>query len=164
MQEIWKDVEGYTGYQISNLGRVKSVKRGKPRILKYVQTGFGYCRVSLCQDAIVSTKSIHQLVAIAFLGHKTGSHTVVVDHINNDVSDNRAINLQIISQRENATKDQFRQNFSSKYIGVSRRKGTNIWIAQIHINGKGTKIGTFINEIDAHNAYQEKLKQINDVK
>lgn len=32
--EIWKDIEGYPNYQVSNMGRVKSLKFGKEKMLK----------------------------------------------------------------------------------------------------------------------------------
>jgi len=34
MVEIWKDIPGFLDYQVSNLGRVKSLKREKEKILK----------------------------------------------------------------------------------------------------------------------------------
>ena len=49
--------------------------------------------------------SIHQLVAMSFLGHSPdGTHKVVVDHVNDDKIDNRVKNLQLLSNRENCNK------------------------------------------------------------
>ena len=49
MTEIWKDIEGYNGiYQISNLGRVKSlgnIKNKKDKIIKPVKNNKGYLRI-----------------------------------------------------------------------------------------------------------------------
>ena len=51
MEEIWKDVAGYEGhYKISNFGRVKSLKKGKERILKLVSTAQGYHCVTMQID------------------------------------------------------------------------------------------------------------------
>ena len=48
---------------------------------------------------------------------------------------------------------------TSKFKGVSLRK--NKWIAQISINKKRIYLGSFNTEIEAHEAYQNKLKEIN---
>lgn len=46
--EIWVDIEGYKGlYQISNMGRVKSLKYGKERILKPTKDNKGYFRLNI---------------------------------------------------------------------------------------------------------------------
>lgn len=70
MTEIWKDIDGYEGiYQISNLGRVKSLKRKKGRILKGQIAGKGYVYVSLVKSKIIKTCSVHRLVAKAFISN-----------------------------------------------------------------------------------------------
>lgn len=66
MEEIWKDIEGYEGlYQVSNMGRVRSLKYKKERILKPRKQS-GYYRVSLYNDKKYEY-SIHRLVANAFI-------------------------------------------------------------------------------------------------
>lgn len=47
--EIWKDIEGYEGYKISNYGNVKSLKFGKEKILKPIKDKYGYLQVILCK-------------------------------------------------------------------------------------------------------------------
>lgn len=76
--ETWKDIKDYEGcYQVSNLGRVKSlertVKRGtnflpiKERILKsYINTD-GYLMVDLRKDGKRKTTRIHRIVGEAFI-------------------------------------------------------------------------------------------------
>ena len=54
--EIWKGIEGFDGYQISNYGRVKSLKYGKEKILKGVKNSWGYLQVGLRKDK----KRIHK--------------------------------------------------------------------------------------------------------
>ena len=48
--EIWKDIEGYDNYMVSNLGRVKSLKFNKERILKPYKTEKGYLKISLIKN------------------------------------------------------------------------------------------------------------------
>lgn len=66
MREIWKDIKGYEGlYQISNLGRVKSL-RGKQKILKHNERQ-GYPIVQLSNKMERHSYQIHRLVAEAFI-------------------------------------------------------------------------------------------------
>lgn len=65
MDEIWKDIEGYEGlYQVSNLGNVKSVRKNK---LIGNNNHRGYRHACLCVDGKETYKSVHRLVADAFI-------------------------------------------------------------------------------------------------
>lgn len=159
MKEVFKDVQGYEGiYQVSNLGRVKSLKFSKEKIMKLSIDGGGYLKVNLNKDKEVKTYKVHKLVAINFLGHEPKGNTIVIDHINNYKIDNRANNLQLISHRENSTKDL--KEGSSKYVGVSWNKKSKKFISKIHINGKNKFLGYFTNELEASRAYQKELKNL----
>lgn len=162
-KEVFKDIPDFEGlYQVSNLGRVKSLKFNKERILKAGIESKGYCIVNLCKNKKQYSKHVHKLVAITFLDHVPCGHKLVVDHINNIKSDNRLENLQLTTQRENASKDQ--KNSSSKYTGVYWSKHASKWHSQIQINGKLKRLGYFTNEYEAHLAYQTELKNINKAK
>lgn len=73
--EIWKDISGYEGlYQVSNLGRVKSLERidnnnhpVKEKIIKPYKTIGGYMQVCLWKNGKVKHLQIHRLVAQAFI-------------------------------------------------------------------------------------------------
>ena len=158
-EEIFKDVPGYEGlYQVSNLGRVKSLKFNKERILKTPPVGYGYCICNLFLEGNCKTFYVHILVAMAFLNHKPNGHKMVIDHINNVKTDNRLENLQLISNRQNTSKD--RKGYSSQYVGVAWYEAKSKWISQIMINGKLKYLGLFTNEIEAAKAYQSKLNEI----
>lgn len=157
MLEIWKEIEGYEGrYLVSDLGRVKSLV-GNHKILKYFLSN-GYKHVQLHLRRKRKNRSIHSLVAQAFLGHKQCGYEVVVDHINNIGMDNRLCNLQLVSQRVNASKD--KSGYTSKHIGVSLHKRTGIWEAHIVINKKDVYLGRFTDELEASKAYQKALRNI----
>jgi len=170
VQEIFKDIPNFEGiYQISNLGSVKSLERKvkhskgglrmvKEKILKPTDDGKGYLQVMLQRQGRIKLFQVHQLVAMVFLNHKPCGHKLVVDHINNISSDNRVENLQLISNRENSSKD--KKGGSSKYVGVCWSKAIRKWIAYIKINEKRIHLGTFKDEYKAHLAYQNKLKEI----
>lgn len=70
MEEIWKDIEGYEGlYQVSNLGRVRSLKRNTTNgiIRKQFKNNEGYMTVTLSKNGIIRRVAIHRLVAKAFI-------------------------------------------------------------------------------------------------
>lgn len=82
-----------------------------------------------------------------------------VDHINGDGLDNRRCNLRICTHRQNCQnrKPNNKSRFS-KYKGVSWHQ--NKWIAHIGHNWHTQYLGTFDNEIDAANAYDNKAKEL----
>ncbi len=119
--------------------------------------------VRLYKNKIGKTFRTHQLIAMAFLNHVPNGHKLVVDHIDNDKLNNKANNLQLVSQRKNASKDQFRLNRSSQYVGVNlckRAKIKNRWVARITINGKMKRLGGFNTELEANEAYCKALKEL----
>lgn len=90
--EIWKDVEGYPNYQVSNMGRVKSLKFGKERILKSGKNKWGYVLVALCKDGKQKTFKVHRLVASAFIPNP--NNLSQINHIDEDKTNNRVDNLE----------------------------------------------------------------------
>ena len=155
--EEYRDVKGFEGlYQISDLGNVKSFKRNKERILKGSTDIKGYIQITLGKDGKAYNRTMHQLVAIAFLGHEpNGFKGLVVDHIDNNPLNNRLDNLQLITHRENITKE---RRGVSKYTGVTWSKQQKKWRAGITINGNRKVLGFFAKELEAAAAYQVALK------
>lgn len=161
-QEIWKDVIGYEDiYQVSNIGNIKSLnynRTGKEQLLVLSKDRFGYLCIHLCKQGKKRKFKVHQLVAIEFLNHIPCGHERVVDHIDTNKKNNDVSNLQILSNRENLSKD--KKGYSSQYVGVAWCKSNKKWRAQMTINKKVVHLGNFNNEIDAHNAYQNRLKEL----
>lgn len=99
MDEVWKDT-GVSGYQVSNLGRVSSARRGALRILRPTRGSNGYLTVCLFWDNVKHTRTVHRLVALAFLGAPpTPAHEL--NHLNGARTDNRADNLAWVTSSEN---------------------------------------------------------------
>lgn len=106
--EIWKPVVGYEGfYDVSNLGRVRSVSRRYciSRVLKHTYHKNGYPLVFLSRKVVAEdggvsykkTVKVHRLVAEAFLGLSE----LTVNHKNGIKDDNRVENLEWISHEDN---------------------------------------------------------------
>ena len=170
-KEEWRDVNGFEGlYQVSDLGRIKSLERKcfrkcgrlhyskKEFIKKTCVDSHGYVNVGLSIDGINKTYKVHQLVAVAFLNHKPNKHKLVIDHIDSDKTNNRLDNLQIVTQRFNTSKSNVSK--TSKYTGVSFYKQTNRWVASIYIDGKTKRLGYFLDEHEAHLAYKDAIMKL----
>lgn len=98
MEEIWKDIKGYEGlYQVSNLGKVKGLKRGK--ILSERLNSKGYPCAFLFKDGVGKDFKIHQIVVNTFIGEIPKGYEI--DHINAIRNDNRVENLRIVTHKEN---------------------------------------------------------------
>lgn len=150
-KEIWKDCVGYEGlYQVSDLGRVRSIKNNK--FLKGGFCNMGYHHVSLCKKGKCTTTSIHRLVMLTF----KGKSELQVDHINRVKNDNRVINLRYCTPREN-TSFATSPAHTSSFIGVHFDKYKNKWISSIRIKKQGFNLGSFDREIDARDTYLKAL-------
>ena len=104
MTEIWRDIEGYPGYQVSNKGRVSSgprpgYKRKKTIILKHCLNK-GYPQVFLSCKGIERSHQVHRLVMEAFVGKRDD---MFVLHLDNDPSNNCLDNLAWGTHEENMT-------------------------------------------------------------
>jgi len=98
IEEIWKDIKSYEGrYQVSNLGKVKSLVR--ECILKFGIRGKGYLYVNLCKDGQVKKFSIHRLVAETFIPNPDNKPEV--NHRDGIKNHNEATNLEWATSKEN---------------------------------------------------------------
>ena len=101
-------LEEYPNYEVSNLGRVRSLNyshTGKPKVLKHdpkVQSNGTYYNILLYKDKKRYKRSVHRLVLSSFdsKGYFKGA---VIDHIDSNPSNNRLSNLRWTTQRENAS-------------------------------------------------------------
>lgn len=156
--EVWKTIDGYEDYQVSNLGRVKSLLFNRERILKYFNDCAGYLQVKISKNKKPKTIKVHVLVAMMFHGHKPdGTHKIVVDHIDNNKLNNHADNLSLTTARHNTSKD--RKGGTSKYVGVQFKHKK--WQANITFLYRCIYLGCYDSEIEAKNAYDKALDELN---
>ena len=172
MEEIFKDIPNYEGrYQVSNLGRVKSLDRmitesnGKKRllngrVLKAVLNKIGYYQVNLRKDSKTKTRKVHQLVAEVFLNHIPCGHKLIVNHKNFIRHDNRLENLRLVTQAENNL-NKVTEN-KSQYEGVKWSVPADKWMASITIGATYHFLDYFDLELEAAYAYKDALNKFSN--
>lgn len=142
-KENWKPIEGFEGiYEVSDMGRVRSLDRyieragagkvggggtmfRKGKVLKTTKQREGYELVMLCHHCKEYVFPVHRLVAKAFCENPHNYKTV--DHINRIRSDNRAENLEWVTQSEN--------NKRAYERGASRSR-LHAWIVAEEADGR----------------------------
>ncbi len=118
--EEWRDIVGFPYYQISNLGRISSLKMyPSGRIIKqHIQRKkkVGYFRVSLidcCGNA--KNKRVHRLVLETFVG-KAPTNEHVGAHIDGNSLNNWLMNLRWSTRKENEADKEIH---GTKLIGIT---------------------------------------------
>jgi len=124
--EVWKDIQEYENkYQVSNLGRVRSLIncRGnvlkEPKILKDFKNNRDYHSVALCKDGIRTNFLVHRLVGVAFIENPENKPTI--DHKDKNKSNNQVSNLRWATNDEQLENKEYPKIINS-VIGASGEK------------------------------------------
>lgn len=110
--EVWRDIPGYEGvYQVSDMGRVKSLERvimrsnGIPRLIRERMLALspsnkqGHLSANLSVDGVLRPRKVHSLVMLAFVGPRPAG--CEIRHLNSNHTDNRLCNLSYGTKSEN---------------------------------------------------------------
>ena len=98
--EIWRQIDGYWGYEVSNMGRIKSFKRKDTIILQTFFNNKGYERVALCRNGQDKRFLVSRIVAEAFCP-RPNDDCDTVDHIDTNKKNNTASNLRWMTLSDN---------------------------------------------------------------
>jgi len=132
-KENWKPITNADGYLISNIGRVKSLKQNKERILKTTTSRqCRYHRVEIKSNDGRSVKHcIHHLVAYNFIGPRPEG--LFVCHLNGNLTDNRVENLAYQTHQQNISD---KRRHGTQYQGEDTviAKLTNTQVKDIYLS------------------------------
>lgn len=136
MEEIWKDIKGYEGlYQVSNLGRVKSLERlaksnnnnyriVKEKFLKKYEDKDGYIKVSLNKNAKSKAYAVHRLIAESFISNP--NNYPCINHKDENKQNNNLENLEWCTVKYN-------NSYGTRLQKIKQKK--QIPIEQYDLNG-----------------------------
>jgi len=155
--EVWRTIEGFENYKVSNLGRVKrldsnvfqsgKICKYKGRILKQENVK-GYKRVSLSKGKIIKRFQVHRLVASAFYYNYLGKKCV--NHINGIKTDNRSVNLEWVSYSEN---ERHSYDVLGKVNPIRKLNNNDvIFIREIAIKGRKGNIKCLAKKFNVSNS------------
>lgn len=124
MEEIWKPIKGFAGYQVSNFGRVRTynkvtytarhgVRHWRNRILVQKLRKDNCLQVNLWRDGKSITHYVHRLVAEAFLGEASSDMTV--NHKDGNRQNNHIDNLEWLSREDN-----IRHGFDNDFYSIQK--------------------------------------------
>lgn len=119
MIEIFKEIEGYENYQVSNYGSVKSLGNGKTRkekVLKPFNTTKGYLQVELSKQGKRKNYYVHRLVAQAFLQNPNNYEEV--NHKDEDKTNNHVTNLEWCDRKYNINYGTLKEKISKQVLCV----------------------------------------------
>lgn len=119
--EIWNPVCGFeTLYQVSNEGRVMSLKCGRIKIMK-TPCSNGYPNVCLMKDKTKHICRVHRLVAEAFL--QPVENKLEIDHIDRNRSNNHITNLRYADRSDQSINRNTYSNTGHKNISKHASSG-----------------------------------------
>lgn len=120
--EIWRDIDGFDGYQVSNLGNVRSLNYNGTKNIQLLKPSLsgpnrGYKSISMQVAAKVIRRNIHRLVAKAFIPNP--KNLSEINHIDEDGTNNKVNNLEWCDRKYNLNYGNRTQKFSdSKSIPI----------------------------------------------
>ena len=154
--EIWKTIENYETYSVSNLARVRKDESGM--FLKGSFNTNGYLVVKLRKDGKQKNHSVHRLIAQAFIPNLESKE--MVDHHDNDTTNNSLENLRWASRNENIRNSKLSARNTSSVKGVCWSKRCQKWEARITVDGKRIHLGYFATLEEATTARRAKANEL----
>ena len=156
MEEIWKTIEYFDNYEVSNLGRVRRIKYtdsaslkkySLPRICNFRKDKDGYLRVQLSQNGIRKEKQVHRVVMTAFVPNFKNKPTI--NHKDGNKLNNCINNLEWATYSEN--------NLHALKMGlrVMKNNGGSKRVAQYDLNMNLIKMYPSANDAKRQTGYSQ---------
>ena len=118
--EEWLNIDGYPDYQVSNTGKVKSIKYGKERILKQGTNKYGYHLVQLYRDGKYKNMKVHRLVAEAFISNP--DNLPQINHKDENPLNNNVENLEFCDAKYNINYGTHNKRMAKTKTGIYNTK------------------------------------------
>jgi hypothetical protein len=144
-EPVFKDIDGYEKYDVSNYGHVRNKKSG--RILKPATDRGGYHHVSLSKNGKRKNLQVHRLVLIAFVPNP--DNKPMCDHIDRNRTNNCLYNLRWSTCSENNINTGISKRNTSGHRNISWNKSIKKFVVKIKRNRKTKHHGSFENIEDA---------------
>lgn len=160
-KEIWKNIKGYEGlYQVSNLGRIKSLPKYNCKTEKILKTHIsrrdGRCSVLLCKNPYTRERlSIHRLVANAFI--ENPNNLPEINHKDENPKNNIYTNLEWCNRKYNMNYGTLPQriNNKNKKAVIGFNENMQIKLNFIRYGNKcGYDASSIIKSIKSHRKYK----------
>ena len=142
MVELWKDAVyngvTYDGYQVSNLGRVKSLNynhTGREELMTPSKNTWGYLFVHLCKNRETKTCLVHRLVATSFIPNPENK-----PEVNHKIDTEEGKTMNMVFFNEDGSIDEKRTTIEWSTSEENINYGTrNERVAKALTNGKQSK-------------------------
>ena len=153
-------IKNFSNYTVSPDG---TVRNNHGEIMKVGSNG-QYPQVYLVNDEGKMQKyTLHRLLAEHFITNPNPNEFDVVNHKNGNKEDYSLANLEWTNQVSNRAHAKLFGDFSSKYIGVSKFKNREKWVARIKDGKNYLYLGSFDSEYEAHLVYKAKSEELNKI-
>lgn len=166
MAEQWKRIRGYRNYLVSDKGRIKSLPRKagnhitkekilKPRlVISKENPKKKYYQIALYNNGVRNDLKIHRLVGVHFKPNP--KRLPQINHKNKNGLDNRAVNIEWVSNCENCSHS-YKGKTASRLTGAYQDTRDKRWYSKIKVRGKTINLGRFSSAKKAHMAYRSAL-------
>lgn len=160
MEEIWKNIPGFEGYQASNLGRIKSLKCGREKFIgSDVKVTDKYTKRQVNVNGKTTSVGVFVLMTFDRLPNKGEE----CDHIDRNPLNNQITNLRWVTKSvNNMNKSGYgKSNYKGVYYKSRKnKKGESLILAKINYKKEQIYLGTFKSEQEAYEAYKTAFKKL----
>jgi hypothetical protein len=134
MEEIWRPIPDFPGYEASDLGNIKSYHcdgngyrtfLSDAHPIKVGYTKFGYAYITLVKDTVHFSRLVHQLVLETFVGKRPTGYQAC--HNNGIPSDNRIVNLRWDTTKQNMNdREKHGKTSKGEQINTNKLKANDV--------------------------------------